>query len=96
MEKTFYVYILSSVSRKLYVGVTSDLEGRVWQHKHKEGSTFTKKYHIDQLVWYEETDDWNAAFEEEKRLKSWRREKKIKLIEENNAGWLDLSEDWYK
>ena len=96
MDKTFYVYILSSLSHRLYVGVTSDLEGRVWQHKNKVTAGFTKKYNIDRLMWYAETDDWHAAFEEEKRIKSWRREKKIKLIEENNAGWLDISEDWFK
>ena len=56
MEKTFYVYILASLSRRLYVGVTSDLKGRMWQHKNKAADGFTKKYNIDRLVWYEETN----------------------------------------
>ncbi len=94
--KSYYVYILSSLSRRLYVGVTSDLEGRVWQHKNQIGSKFTSKYNINRLVWYEDTNDVWTALEYEKKIKKWRREKKIKLIEEFNSGWLDLSENWYK
>ncbi len=94
--KSYYVYILSSLSRRLYVGVTSDLEGRAWQHKNRIGSQFTSKYNINRLVWYEETNDVWTALEYEKKIKKWRREKKIKLIEEFNSGWLDLSENWYK
>ena len=94
--KSYYFYILSSLSRRLYVGVTSDLEGRAWQHKNRIGSQFTSKYNINRLVWYEETNDVWTALEYEKKIKKWRREKKIKLIEEFNSGWLDLSENWYK
>ncbi len=96
MEKTFYVYILSSLSKTLYVGITSDLKGRMWQHKNKVLDGFTKKYNIDRLVWYKETNDWHDAFEGEKRIKKWRREKKIALIEESNPEWMDLSEKWFE
>ncbi|NQU27839.1 MAG: GIY-YIG nuclease family protein [Candidatus Marinimicrobia bacterium] len=94
--KLYYVYIMSSLSRRLYIGITSDLEGRVWQHKNRIGSQFTSKYNINRLVWYEETNDVWTALEYEKKMKKWRREKKINLIEEFNSGWLDLSENWYK
>ncbi|MFQ6606869.1 MAG: GIY-YIG nuclease family protein [Fidelibacterota bacterium] len=95
MDKTYYVYLLASLSRRLYTGMTSDLVGRVWQHKRKIADGFTKRYNIDRLVWYESTNDVWAAIEWEKRIKSWRREKKIRLIEKDNPGWLDLAENWY-
>jgi len=92
--KTYYVYILASLSRKLYIGVTNNLIRRMTEHKNKIGSKFTSRYNINRLVWYEETNNVWDALETEKRLKKWRREKKIKLIEETNPGWLDLSENW--
>jgi len=96
MNKTFFVYIVASLSRRLYTGVTSDLQGRMWQHKNKTMNGFTKKYNINRLVWFVETDDWHAAFEEEKRIKGWRREKKIQLLEKTNLYWQDLSEQWFE
>ncbi|NQV38191.1 MAG: GIY-YIG nuclease family protein [Candidatus Marinimicrobia bacterium] len=93
--KSYYVYIMSSLSKRLYVGVTSNLLGRVWQHKQKKIDGFTKRYNITKLVWYEETNDVYAALEYERKIKKWRREKKIILIEKKNYGWLDLSENWY-
>mgnify|MGYP001193396832 FL=1 len=75
--------------------MSGDLQTRVWQHKNGEGSVFTKKYNINRLVWYDETNDALVALEWEKRIKKWRREKKIKLIEETNPDWLDLSENWF-
>jgi len=95
MEKTYYVYIMASISNVLYTGVTSRLEQRVWQHKNGQGSDFTKKYHVNRLVWYGDTDDPNISIEWEKRIKGWSRAKKIKLIEEENQNWDDLAENWF-
>ncbi len=91
MSRTYYVYILASKSRRLYIGVTSNLEQRLWQHKNKVVEGFTKQYNIDRLVYFEDTTDVNSALEREKQLKGWRREKKISLIETTNAVWEDLS-----
>jgi len=90
MEKTGYVYILSSHSRRLYIGVTSYLEGRIWEHKNGVYEGFTKKYHIDQLVYYEDYPDMVQAITREKQLKGWSRAKKIALIVQMNPGWEDL------
>ncbi len=92
--KQFYVYILASVSRALYVGITSSLNQRVWEHRHHIKCGHTAKYHIDRLVYYEVYHDPNAAITREKQIKSWRREKKIRLIESANLGWRDLGTDW--
>jgi putative endonuclease len=93
--RQFYVYILSSRSGVLYVGVTNDLERRVWEHKTKALPGFTSKYNCDRLVFYESFPDSWSAIEAEKRIKGWRREKKVKLIEEANPTWRDLSDGWY-
>ncbi len=93
---SYFVYILASKSRKLYVGVTNDLERRVFEHKQKVADGFTKQYRIDRLVHYEETPDVLAAIEREKQIKGWLRKKKIALIESGNPAWEDLSEAWYK
>lgn len=79
----------------LYIGVTNNLERRVYEHKSKLREGFTKKYNLNQLVYFEETDDIGRALEREKQLKRWRREKKISLIRSINPGWKDLAEDWY-
>ncbi|MBC8214954.1 MAG: GIY-YIG nuclease family protein [Candidatus Marinimicrobia bacterium] len=86
---------MASLNRRIYTGVTSDLESRVWQHKSKTMDGFTKRYNITRLVYYDETNDVWEALEYEKRIKGWRREKKIRLIEEQNKGWLDLAEQWF-
>ena len=86
---------MASLNRRIYTGVTSDLESRVWQHKSKIMDGFTKRYNITRLVYYDETNDVWEALEYEKRIKGWRREKKIRLIEEQNKGWLDLAEQWF-
>ena len=65
MSKTYYVYIMASISKVIYTGVTGDLEARIYQHKNKLSDGFTKKYNIHRLVWYEETDDISAAIEYE-------------------------------
>lgn len=91
---SYYVYILSSRSRVLYVGVTNDIHRRVWEHKTKQVMGFSSKYNINLLVHVEETSDIHDAIEREKEIKGWRREKKIVLIEEGNPKWEDLSEEW--
>jgi putative endonuclease len=91
MSRTYYVYILASKSRRLYIGVTNDLSRRMWEHKNKVVEGFTKQYNIDRLVYFEDTSDVRLAIEREKQLKGWRREKKITLIETINAAWEDLA-----
>jgi putative endonuclease len=94
--KKFYVYILSSLSGTLYTGVTNNIEQRVFQHKHKLVNGFTKKYNVDRLVYYEETQDINVAIAREKEIKGWRRSKKIALIKSMNPKCEDLAEDWFE
>jgi putative endonuclease len=93
--KRYYVYIMASYSRTLYIGGTSNLQKRVFEHKTKiYQDSFSAKYNINRLVYAEETNDVLAALEREKQLKRWRREKKVWLIEQHNPDWHDLSEDW--
>jgi putative endonuclease len=89
--RSYYVYIMTNPSRTLYVGVTNDLERRVYQHKQKQIPGFTAKYNITQLVYYEETGDVLAAIAREKTIKGWLRAKKIALVESVNPQWQDLS-----
>jgi putative endonuclease len=91
MEKNGYVYILSSHSRTLYIGVTSDLAGRLYEHKNKIYRGFTGDYRIDQLVYFETYSEITDAIDREKQLKKWRRAKKMALIERENPSWEDLS-----
>ncbi len=93
--RTYYVYIMASRSRTLYVGVTSNLEQRVYQHKNKLVHGFTSRYNIDKLVYYAETNDVREAIAREKAIKGWLRKKKKALIEEENPHWEDLSAAWY-
>jgi putative endonuclease len=90
----YYVYIMTNLSYTLYIGVTNDLRRRVFEHKNGRVKGFTSKYNIKMLVYFEEGDDINTAIYREKKLKGWRREKKIALIESVNPEWKDLSEDW--
>jgi len=90
IAKGGWVYIVSSHSRCLYIGVTSDLSGRVWEHKSGVFEGFTKKYKINQLVYHELFRDIESAIAREKQLKGWSRAKKIALIEKMNPGWEDL------
>ena len=95
MKKTFYVYILANKKNgTLYTGVTKDLRRRVSEHKSGTGKSFTNRYHIDKLVYYEVTDYILNAIEREKQIKGWLRKKKIELIESMNPEWDDLSEEW--
>ena len=93
--KNYYVYIMTNRSRTLYTGVTNNITRRVWEHKSKCIEGFTKKYNITFLVYHETTTDVMAAISREKQIKGWRRERKIKLIEEMNPEWKDLSNGWY-
>ncbi|HEU4812909.1 MAG TPA: GIY-YIG nuclease family protein [Xanthomonadaceae bacterium] len=91
MEKQPAVYILASERNgTLYIGVTSDLVARTWQHREHMAEGFTKKYDVDRLVWYELHGDMVEAITREKRLKKWNRAWKIRLIEERNPTWSDL------
>jgi putative endonuclease len=90
-EKIYCVYILASKRNgTLYIGVTSNLLKRVWEHKEKIVRGFTKKYNVDKLVYYEQTGNVIAAIEREKQLKKWRRKWKLELIEKENPRWEDL------
>jgi putative endonuclease len=94
MEKVFCVYIMTNQPRgTLYIGVTSDLPKRVWQHKNKVVEGFTAEYELDQLVYYERCSDAEQAILREKRLKNWKRQWKLQLIENNNPKWDDLYEE---
>lgn len=95
MKKAYYVYIMTNKSRRLYTGVTNNLERRVYEHKHKLLPGFTSKYNITKLVFFEAGDDISVAIAREKQIKGWLRAKKIALIESMNPEWKDLSEDWY-
>ena len=91
----YFVYILSSRSRVLYIGVTNDLAKRLWQHKNHVFAGFSAEYNVTRLVHFEETSDVREAIAREKEIKRWRREKKVALIESMNPHWNDLSEGWY-
>lgn len=92
--KKGYVYLLASRRNgTLYIGVTSYLVGRVWEHKEKIHEGFSKKHDVIKLVWYEEFDDITEAIYQEKKMKKWKREWKIELIEKTNPQWKDLYND---
>lgn len=86
---------MTNRSRTLYIGVTSDLRHRVWQHKTGKLKGFTSRYKLDRLVFYEPYKYINNAIDREKELKGWTRLKKIALIVSMNPTWKDLSEGWY-
>jgi putative endonuclease len=92
MRKQFFVYILASRKHgTLYIGITSDLVRRVHEHKLKLVPGFSARYGVDKLVYFEAFDDPANAIAREKQLKKWRREWKIRLIEDANPEWIDLS-----
>jgi putative endonuclease len=91
MNEQFYVYILSSLhNRVLYIGITSDLVKRVWEHKNKVVKGFTARYNVDRLMYYEIYNDPETAIHREKSMKDWKRSWKIELIEKENPDWVDL------
>jgi putative endonuclease len=91
----YWVYILASKKNgTLYVGVTNSLERRVWQHKNERSDGFTSQYGVNRLVYFEDFRDVTNAIAREKQLKGGSRQKKIALIEKENAEWRDLSAGW--
>jgi putative endonuclease len=92
--KNYYVYILSNKSKTLYIGVTNNLERRMYEHKNKLTDGFSKKYNLTKLVYYEICQDVKNAIKREKQLKDWHRDWKINLIESKNPSWDDLSTDF--
>ena len=90
-----YVYILASRTKRLYIGVTNDLERRMWEHKTGMLDGFAKRYNIDRLVHYEESNSIRSAIDREKQLKGWLRNKKVRLIEAANPEWDDMAQGWY-
>jgi putative endonuclease len=91
MERSYCVYILASkIGGTLYVGVTNDLVRRVYEHKSDFIKSFTSKYGVHRLVYFEQYHDIENAIRREKRLKKWNRAWKVRLIEENNPNWDDL------
>jgi putative endonuclease len=91
----YYVYILASATRTLYIGVTNDLAGRIQQHQQPHPSSFASRYNITRLMYYETFAHPRDAIAREKQLKGWLRAKKIALTEEMNPEWRDLSAGWF-
>ncbi|MCW1930484.1 MAG: GIY-YIG nuclease family protein [Candidatus Kerfeldbacteria bacterium] len=95
IRKNYFVYILTNSTHKvLYVGVTNNLERRLWEHKNSEADSFTKRYYVKTLVYFEAAEDISAAIAREKQIKGGSRQKKIDLIESTNPKWRDLSVDF--
>ena len=92
--RTYYVYILASKSRRLYVGVTGDLVSRIAKHHAGEVQT-TARYRITRLVYVETTTDVRAAIAREKQIKKWRRDKKLRLVSKANPAWDEIVLDWH-
>ena len=95
MNKTYYVYLITNWNNQvMYIGVTNNLERRLYQHKNKLIKGFSEKYNINKLVYFEQTNDIESAITREKEIKKWRREKKNSLVESTNKQWQDLSKQW--
>lgn len=95
MTNDYYVYILSNTTHStFYIGVTSNLQKRIWEHKNKVIEGFTKKYNVNKLVYYEITNSIETAILREKQLKNWHRKWKLNLIKEFNPEMKDLSENF--
>ena len=95
MSKTYYVYLVTNWNNKvLYIGVTNNLERRLYEHKNKLVKGFTEKYNVNKLVYFEQSSDIESAITREKEIKKWRREKKNDLVESVNKKWNDLSKQW--
>ncbi|HLH09414.1 MAG TPA: GIY-YIG nuclease family protein [Terriglobales bacterium] len=95
-EHKYWVYIIASRSRTLYTGITDDIYRRTLEHKTGETDGFTKRYHVNRLVYFETFKYVNNAIRREKQIKSWDRAKRLALIHSMNPTWLDLAEDWGK
>jgi putative endonuclease len=94
-EHQYHVYLLTNWNNKvMYVGITSDLKRRLFEHRNKSVEGVTTKYNIHKLVYYEATSDVQSPIAREKEIKKWRREKKNRLVEKINPEWRDLSAGW--
>ena|ERR1700754_4711872 len=90
-QRQFYVYMLASkTGGTIYIGVTNDIVRRCFEHRSKFVDSFTERYDVDRLVYFERFDDAPSAIQREKRLKKWNRKWKVRLIEQSNPNWLDL------
>jgi putative endonuclease len=96
VKKVYHVYILTNISKMLYVGVTGDLHRRMFEHKEKLIPGFSKKYNLHRLVYLESFSDVRHAIDREKEIKGWLRVKKVALIQAVNPQWKDLAEDWFR
>ena len=96
MDRRFFVYMLASRSRTIYVGVTRSLKKRIPEHREGRTPGFVTRYRIHRLVYFETYRDADAAINREKEIKSWRRERKVALIEARNPAWADLAEAWFE
>jgi|HubBroStandDraft_6_1064221.scaffolds.fasta_scaffold286619_1 putative endonuclease len=96
MERTYCVYIMSNSSKMFYVGVTNDLERRIFEHKEKLITGFTRKYNLFKLVYFEPFGDIRAAIRREKQIKGWLRSRKVALVESVNSSWSDLADSHFK
>ena len=94
-RKSYCVCIMGSLSGTLYIGVTGNLHKRAFEHKFHRRESFTDKYDVERLLYWESFGDVHKAIAREKQLKGWRRSKKDALIESVNPHWLDLAKDWY-
>ena len=93
----YYVYMMTNKSNQvLYIGVTNNLQRRVFEHKNQLVEGFTQMYNVHKLVWFEQTSDVRSAIAREKQLKGWTRKKKDWLIEQMNPTWSDLANGWYE
>jgi putative endonuclease len=93
-EKIYYVYIVASRTRVIYVGMTGFLMARILRHRAGEGGAFTRKYRVHRLVYYEVFHNVGAAIARETEMKKWRREKKVELVRAKNPTWEDLAQGW--
>ncbi len=91
----YYVYFLTNKNNSvLYVGMTNNLQRRLFEHQQELADSFTKRYHVHKLIYFEITTDVKAAIEREKQIKSWSRKRKEQLIATMNPEWKDLTEEW--
>jgi len=94
-RKSYCVYIMGSLSGTLYIGMTSNLHKRVFEHKSHRIEGFTDKYGVERMLYWESFDELSKAINREKQLKGWRRSKKVALIESLNPHWVDFAREWY-
>ena len=96
VNRRYFVYMLANRAKMTYIGVTSDLHRRVYEHRNGTGSKYTSKHGIHDLVWFDETNEIESALIKEKQMKNWRRQWKCNLVEQRNYFWEDLARDWYE